>query len=598
MPGPQPLQPDDPQQIGDYRLTGLLGMGGQGTVYLGVGPDGPPVAIKVLHRRFAGDAKARQRFVREVETAGKVFEFTARVLEAGEHETAPYIVSEYIAGESLEDFVASHGPYEPGALRRLASGTVTALAAIHAAGIVHCDFKPGNILLGSDGPRVIDFGIARALSTVSPLGGSKIGTPAYMAPEQITQGAIGPHTDMFAWASSMVYAATGTPAFGQDDNSNGVMYRIVHDEPDLSAVPDTLRDVVSACLIKQPDRRPAATDVLLSLLGHQPSPSLMPFGAQIGDPLTGHTGAVVCIAYGVLDSGPIAITGSHDHTLRVWDLTTQRQIGDPLTGHTGAVMSVTYGELDDRPIAITGSHDHTLRVWDLTTQRQIGDPLTGHTGAVMSVAYGELDDRAIAISVSADRSVRVWDVARRQQIGPALTRNNTVMSVTCTRLDGRPVAVIGGSYDQAVRVWDLTSRQQMGGPLTGHTSTVMSVITGRLNRRPIAITCSYDQTVRVWDLATRQQTGPALLHNSAVISAAYGWLGSRPIAITSSADRSVRVWDLTTREQLGSPLTVGHHTGATMSVAYGQLDGRPIAITCGGDLAVRIWSLGPPYTLR
>jgi hypothetical protein len=547
------LQPDDPQQIGDYRLTGLLGMGGQGTVYLGVGPDGPPVAIKVLHRRFAGDAKARQRFVREVETAGKVFEFTARVLEAGEHETAPYIVSEYIAGESLEDFVASHGPYEPGALRRLASGTVTALAAIHAAGIVHCDFKPGNILLGSDGPRVIDFGIARALSTVSPLGGSKIGTPAYMAPEQITQGTIGPHTDMFAWASSMVYAATGTPAFGQDDNSNGVMYRIVHDEPDLSAVPDTLRDVVSACLIKQPDRRPAATDVLLSLLGHQPSPSLMPFGAQIGDPLTGHTGAVVCIAYGVLDSGPIAITGSHDHTLRVWDLTTQRQIGDPLTGHTGAVMSVTYGELDDRPIAI---------------------------------------------SVSADRSVRVWDVARRQQIGPALTRNNTVMSVTCTRLDGRPVAVIGGSYDQAVRVWDLTSRQQMGGPLTGHTSTVMSVITGRLNRRPIAITCSYDQTVRVWDLATRQQTGPALLHNSAVISAAYGWLGSRPIAITSSADRSVRVWDLTTREQLGSPLTVGHHTGATMSVAYGQLDGRPIAITCGGDLAVRIWSLGPPYTLR
>jgi serine/threonine protein kinase len=145
LPRPQPLTAHDPQQVGPYHLTGFLGAGGQGSVYLGETPDGSRVAVKVLHAHFARDETARVRFVREVETARKVADFTARVLDVAVHHGLPYIVSEYIPGESLHDLIVRDGPYDPSRLTHLASGTLTALVAIHAAQIVHCDFKPANV---------------------------------------------------------------------------------------------------------------------------------------------------------------------------------------------------------------------------------------------------------------------------------------------------------------------------------------------------------------------------------------------------------------------------------------------------------------------
>ncbi|WP_067829445.1 ABC transporter substrate-binding protein [Actinomadura kijaniata] len=266
MPEVAPLRDGDPRRIGGYALTGLLGEGGQGAVYLAEDEPGHPVAVKLLHARFSGDARARQRFAAELAVTRRVAPFcTARVLDADVDGDRPYIVSEYIDGPPLARVLAEHGPRSGAELDRLAIGTMTALTAIHEAGVAHRDLKPGNVLLAADGPRVIDFGIARALDATGTLSSTAVGTPAYMAPEQITGARVGPAADVFAWGTTMVTAATGRPAFGQD-SIPAVMHRILHLPPELGALPEPLRSVVAGCLDKDPARRPASQQVLLRLL--------------------------------------------------------------------------------------------------------------------------------------------------------------------------------------------------------------------------------------------------------------------------------------------------------------------------------------------
>ncbi|MFB4314834.1 ABC transporter substrate-binding protein [Actinomadura sp. 21ATH] len=283
MPEIAPLREGDPRTLGPYRLTGLLGEGGQGSVYLGEseqgdqreqdGPEGQDeqdgkrrVAVKLLHARLSGDAKARARFADELRTAGRVAAFcTARVLDSDVEGDRPYIVSEYIDGPSLSEVLAAEGPREGPALDRLAIGTMTALAAIHQAGVVHRDFKPHNVLMAPDGPRVIDFGIARALDATGTLSSTAVGTPAYMAPEQFSGTAIGPAADVWAWGATMIYAATGRPAFGQD-SIPAVMHRILNFPPDLGSLGEPLRGLVQSCLHKDPAYRPSSQQVLVHLL--------------------------------------------------------------------------------------------------------------------------------------------------------------------------------------------------------------------------------------------------------------------------------------------------------------------------------------------
>ncbi|MEV4108774.1 protein kinase [Nonomuraea sp. NPDC049695] len=264
MPNAEPLRPGDPQTIAAYRIVGRLGEGGQGIVYLGQAPDGRPVAVKVLRQSVgAGD-----HFAKEIDAARRVEPFCiAQVLDASMG-TRPYIVSEYVEGPSL----AQTGRYCGADLQRLAVSTATALAAIHRAGIVHRDFKPANVLLGRDGPRVIDFGIARVADSAVTVTSSVVGTPAYMAPEQLAGAYIGPAADVFAWASVMVFAGTGTPPFG-DDSLPAVINRVLNHEPFLGDLPEPLRSIVYACLAKDPGARPQMQDVLLRLLGGQRSPS-------------------------------------------------------------------------------------------------------------------------------------------------------------------------------------------------------------------------------------------------------------------------------------------------------------------------------------
>ncbi|MEV0391364.1 protein kinase [Nonomuraea sp. NPDC050643] len=256
------LRPEDPRAAGPYRLEGRLGVGGQGEVYAGRGPDGLLVAVKLLHSHLMADDEACVRFLREVGTAKRVAPFcTAQLLDSGFAGGRPYIVSEFVDGPSLQDSVRESGPRGAAALQRLAINTATALAAIHAAGVVHRDFKPGNVLLGPDGPVVIDFGIAKALDlSQSVLTSQPIGSPAYMAPEQIAGGAVGPAADLFTWAATMYYAATGRRAFG-GESIPATLHAVLHTEPDLGPLDGRFRRLLQECLAKDPARRPTAAQV-------------------------------------------------------------------------------------------------------------------------------------------------------------------------------------------------------------------------------------------------------------------------------------------------------------------------------------------------
>jgi len=273
MPDIPPLLPEDPASLGPYTLIGRLGRGGYGVVYLAERRGGERVAVKLLQTALAEAGGERDRFAREAAAAKQVARFcTAQVIDADIAGDRPYIVSEYVPGLSLQALVAERGPLEGGALDRLAIGTATALVAIHQAGVVHRDFKPPNVLMGPDGPRVIDFGIARMMDRAVTLTGHTLGTPAYMAPEQVSGGEVTPAVDVFAWGATLVYAANRMPPFGRDSIAV-LAHRIVHEPPALGALTGSLRELVAECLDKDPARRPSAGVLLMRLLGHSTAPA-------------------------------------------------------------------------------------------------------------------------------------------------------------------------------------------------------------------------------------------------------------------------------------------------------------------------------------
>ncbi|WP_113699117.1 WD40 repeat domain-containing serine/threonine protein kinase [Nonomuraea lactucae] len=255
----------DPDYIGGYWLAGRLGAGGQGVVYEAYDAEGHRVALKVLHA--ADDSAARGRFAKEAVAAGRVASFcTARVLAAEVEGRRPFIVSEYVPGPSLRQAVLDGRTFTHDDLYRLATAVVTALTAIHEAGVIHRDLKPDNVLLGPDGPRVIDFGIARAPDMSLTKSGEVVGTPSYLAPEVFTGERAGTAADVFAWGASMLFAAAGRDPF-HADSLGGVMHRVLAQQPDLTALPARLAELVGAAMRKDPSARPSARDLLLALVG-------------------------------------------------------------------------------------------------------------------------------------------------------------------------------------------------------------------------------------------------------------------------------------------------------------------------------------------
>src|SRR6185437_14769513 len=261
----QPLSTDDPVQIGQYRLRSLLGVGGMGRVYLAATPAGRPVALKVVRPDLTHDQEFRARFRQEIQAAQRVRGlYTAELVDADPDADPPWLATAYVAGPSLKEFVDENGPLSEGEAFRLIAGVAEALQAIHAANVVHRDLKPSNVVLGPDGPRVIDFGIARALevdATALTSTGESVGSPQFMAPEQLLDHPVTPMIDVFALGSVAAYAVLGRAPFGRG-MPNAVFYRVIHEAPDLNGCPPRLLTLIERCLAKQPGDRPQLGQVL------------------------------------------------------------------------------------------------------------------------------------------------------------------------------------------------------------------------------------------------------------------------------------------------------------------------------------------------
>ncbi|MYT74417.1 MULTISPECIES: serine/threonine-protein kinase [unclassified Streptomyces] len=272
-----PLSGEDPQAIGDYTLLDRIGSGGMGTVYAAGSPTGRRVALKVVHQQFADDEEFRGRFHQEVAAARRVSgAFTAAVVDADPDAVRPWMATAFIDGPTLADRVRDQGALYGRELRDLAVGLVEALRDIHRAGLVHRDLKPANIVLSQDGPRVIDFGISRAADNQAlTMTGRVLGTPPFMSPEQLqSPRAAGPASDVFSLAAVLVFAATGRGPFDAD-SPYLTAYHVVHEQPDLTGVPDALRAAVEPCLAKEEADR-ASLDTLLTELLRLPTTDAAP----------------------------------------------------------------------------------------------------------------------------------------------------------------------------------------------------------------------------------------------------------------------------------------------------------------------------------
>ncbi|MFI8437477.1 bifunctional serine/threonine-protein kinase/ABC transporter substrate-binding protein [Streptomyces sp. NPDC079020] len=262
----RPLTSEDPRTIGDYRTLVRLGAGGMGVVYLARSPGGALAAVKVIRAEHAADPGFRARFRREAEAAARITgPWVVPVVGADTEAREPWLATGFVPGPSLAEVIAVQGTLPAVTVRALGARLAAALVAVHGAGLIHRDVKPGNVLLALDGPRLIDFGIARQEgATALTATDAVIGTPGYLAPEQASAGPVGPACDVFSLGCVLVYAATGRRPFG-DGAGPGVLFRTVHEEPDLEGLPPGLRALTAACLAKDPAARPTAEQVYRAL---------------------------------------------------------------------------------------------------------------------------------------------------------------------------------------------------------------------------------------------------------------------------------------------------------------------------------------------
>ncbi|MFJ2033832.1 protein kinase [Streptosporangium sp. NPDC087985] len=610
------LRPGDPVALGPYALEARIGEGGQGTVYLGRDQAGERVAVKMLHPRFAADPTGRLRFQREIAVARQIAEFcTARVLDTGESGDHLYVVSEFIDGPSLEQAVKSEGPRGGTALQRIAISTATALVAIHQANIVHRDFKPANVLLSSDGPRVIDFGISKALDVTLAHTSGVVGTPAYMSPEQIHGEPAAAPSDVFSWAVTMVFAATGAPAFGED-TIPAVLHRVLTAEPDLSGVPEGMRPLLHACLAKVPTDRPQASDLLFQLI-RQPSTSVSTAQPeQAPPPLRSPSleqSPRLGQAPGLEQSAPPGRDTAPQHPQPPGPTAPAFPSGLP-TGFPGA--TVPSGSGRSRPwligaAAVTAAAVVSAGVFVLP-------PLLSGTGE------GPTDPSSVAltgsppissISPSSDRSAPpIVSPSPEGSATPQTTRSpspaatptpvggdgksapvggplrghrDDLQAVAIARVGGRSV-IVSGANDRTVRLWDLATRKPLA-TLTGHTNWVRSVAVTELDGRTIAVSGGDDGTVRRWDLATRKAVGGPIDAAAPVFSLALSELDGEPVVVTGGRDGRLRLWNLRTGAAIGKARRAAD--GAVFGLATAELDGEPVVFTGGADGTVRRWPL-------
>jgi DNA-binding beta-propeller fold protein YncE len=320
------LQPGDPSRVGSYRLIGRLGEGGMGRVFLGLSPGGRQVAVKLIHSGQAGGKQFRERFAREIDAARRVGGFhTAPVVDADSDADPPWMVTAYIHGPSLQAAVLEHGPLGLEQVRALGAGLAEGLTAIHACGLVHRDLKPSNVILADDGPRIIDFGIARA-AQAGPMTttGFVVGTYSYMSPEQMRGETAGPASDVFSLGCTLAFAASARAPFG-DESIVTVVHRITSEPPDLSDVTQErgFRQLISECLAKSPDDRPALADILTRLT------ETVTDAAVVAEPVPDYPPAAEPPAYDAVAAEPSGRLYAPTQTMRGGDRTAPGRAADP-----------------------------------------------------------------------------------------------------------------------------------------------------------------------------------------------------------------------------------------------------------------------------
>ncbi len=592
------LGPDDPAEIGPYRLEGVLGAGGMGRVFLGRTPAGSAVAVKVVHREYAGDVSFRKRFEQEVAAARRVQGlYTVPVVDADLSADEPWLATAYLPGPSLQHAVAEEGPLPVEAVLGLVARVAEALQSIHAADVIHRDLKPSNIILTADGPKVIDFGIARAADVTSVTGtGMRTGTPAYMAPEYIRGQDVTEAGDVFALGVVAHFAATGQLAFGGGSH-HSVTYRILEQAPDLDGCPEPVRTIAAGCLEKDPDQRPtpaeviaqcrrtstsgiAAADTLTAASSSAPEPASVPGPPAAPGPL---------VAPGSPDAAtsPAPSPAAALPTMRdvAWAAapTTPAAPPGPGTPPDSPSPNPDTAPASRGPLLMAGLGVGALIVVSvllalyLPSAPNRGGPypsvkpeaslVGGSSSSFTDVAFSP-DGKTLATSAN-DGTVRLWNVASRKPSATLTPREKspdevvTIDSVAFSP-DGKLLAT---GRDGEVGLWDVAKRRQVH---VFNESGVINSVAFSPDGKLLAT--GRDGEVGLWDVAKRRQVH--VFNESGVInSVAFSPDGK--LLATGGELGDVKLWDADSRKDK-EVAVLDHKTDNIDAVAFSP-DGKTLA---------------------
>ena len=600
------LRPGDPGQVGPFRLLGRLGEGGMGRVFQGASPGGRKVAVKIVHPHYASDPEFRRRFAREVAAARQVGGFhTAAVVDADPDADPPWMATAYIPGPSLADAIAQRGPLDEAGVRELGAALAEGLAAIHACGIIHRDLKPGNVILADDGPRIIDFGIARgADATGLTASHAIIGSLRYMSPEQLNGQELTPQSDVFALGTILAYTATGHDPFAAP-TVPAVINHILNDPPDLDPLTGDLRTIIADCLAKAPASRPTPTDLLARFThpeSHDPTTIAAPgpVPAAVPVPAPEPVPAVVPppeppAAGSAEPERPAAQVPSQDSTINV-AVEARHQRPKPRTApaaaaapagtpqrrrytrrRTGLIAACTAAAVPLAAVAAFALDQHPTTTLSASGTHPGNSPSATHsrpaispspartppatspsaTGLLTGFLTDPRSDGVLSVAFSPDgttlatgdtRSTYLWSLATRKVV--ATLRDPSGLSVDSVAFSPDGTVLATGDTDGSTYLWSLATRK-VTATLTGPGS----------NRYVTSVAFSPNGST----LAVGYYTGGVLADGTAVSNdgSTYLWsLATRKVTATFTGPSELVV-DSVAFSPDGTVLAVGENDGST-----------------------------------